>query len=247
MKIEFGKHIAIQYTLTGYEAPENPEEDIEMEEIEETHPDRPFQFIFGVGQLLPAFEKNIEGMEEGGKFDFTLSPSEAYGEYDDEKVIALPKSMFSDDKGNFLSKFVMEGGEVPLQNQNGDIIQATVQKITDKEVICDVNHPLAGMTLHFVGTIQEVRETTEEDKLAYMRQMTGHVEGGCGGCGGGSCDSCGEGGCGHGEGDCNCGHGEEGCCGHGEGKGNCGHGEGKGNCGHHGHGEGGCKNGHNKK
>lgn len=207
MKVEFGKHVAIQYTLTGYEAPENPEEDIELEDLEETRPDHPFEFIFGVGQLLPAFEKQIEGMEEGGKFDFTLSPADAYGEYDDEKVIALPKKMFCDASGKFQSQFVMEGGEVPLQNQNGDIIQATVQKITDKEVVCDVNHPLAGMTLHFVGQIQEVRETTEDDKLAYMRQMTGHAECGCGSCGG-DCGGCG------------------GCDGH-EGKGGC------GGCGHH--------------
>ena len=104
----------------------------------------------------------------------------------------------------------MEGGEVPLQNQNGDIIQATVQKITKDEVVCDVNHPLAGMTLHFVGKIQEVRDASEQDKLEYMRQMTGHFEGGCGGgCHGGGCGgncggdcggncggNCGEGGCG---------------------------------------------------
>ena len=213
MKIEHGKHIAIQYKLTGYEAPETQEEDIELEDTEETKPDHPFEFIYGVGQLLPAFEKNIEGMQEGDTFDFTLSPADAYGEYDDEKVIALPKKFFCDAQGNFLSKFVVEGGEVPLQNQNGDIIQATVEKITATEVICDVNHPLAGMTLHFVGSIQEVREATEQDKLAYMRQMTGQFESGCeGGCGGNCGGGCG-GNCG---GDCggNCGEGGCGGCGH---------------------------------
>lgn len=205
MKIETGKHVALQYTLTGYEAPENPEEDVELENIEETKPEHPFEFIFGMGQLLPKFEEQIEGLEEGMSFDFTLSPAEAYGEYQDELVIKLDKKMFCDEKGKFLSQFVMEGGEVPLQNQAGEIIQATVQKITDKEVICDVNHPLAGMTLHFVGKVQEVRDVTEADKLAYMRQMTGNVSTGCGGCHGGGChggdcggdcSGCGEGGCG---------------------------------------------------
>lgn len=196
MKIEQGKHVAIQYKLTGYEAPETQTDDIELEDIEETKPDHPFEFIYGVGQLLPAFEKQIDGMQEGDTFDFTLSPADAYGEYDDEKVVALPKKFFCDDKGNFLSKFVVEGGEVPLQNQNGDIIQATVQKITNTEVVCDVNHPLAGMTLHFVGSIQEVREASEQDKLEYMRQMTGQFETNCGhggGCHGGGCHG---GGCG---------------------------------------------------
>lgn len=203
MKIEHGKHVAVHYKLTGYEAVETPDEKPEIEDIEETKEGHPFEFIFGVGQLIPGFEKQIEGMEDGDTFDFTLAPAEAYGEYDDEKVIALPKKFFCDPQtGKFLSQFVMEGGEVPLQNQNGDIIQATVQKITKDEVVCDVNHPLAGMSLHFVGRIHEVREASEQDKIDYMRQMTGHVECGCGGgchgggCGGncGGCEGCGEGG-----------------------------------------------------
>ena len=172
MQIELGKFVGIQYHLTGFEAPENPETEPEIEEIEKTSPERPFTFIFCVGQLLQDFEKNIAGKEVGYKFDFYLSPAQAYGEVDPEKVIALPKKFFCDEKGKFLSQFVMEGGEVPLQNQNGDIIQATVEKITDTEVICDVNHPLAGMTLHFVGEVVEVRDTTEEDKKRYMQQMT---------------------------------------------------------------------------
>lgn len=209
MTIEFGKFVAIQYTLTGFE------KDQEVEDIEKTSPEKPFTFIFGVGQLLPAFEKNISGKKVGDKFDFFLTPSEAYGEYEDDKVLALPKHYFCDKNGKFLSQYVMEGGTVPLQNQAGDIIQATVNKITDNEVICDVNHPLAGMTLHFIGEIQEVREPNDEDKKAYMN-ATCNVESecGCGSCHGGDCNgNCG-GNCGgscdgehhHHEGGCGCGH-----------------------------------------
>lgn len=215
MIIEQGKHVAVHYKLTGYDATDSMDEKPEIEELEETKEGHPFEFIFGVGQLIQGFEKNIEGMQDGDTFDFTLAPADAYGEYDEEKVIALPKKYFCDPQtGKFLSQFIMEGGEVPLQNQNGDIIQATVQKITDTEVVCDVNHPLAGMTLHFVGRIQEVRDASEQDKIDYMRQMTGHVECGCGGggCHGGNCN-----------GDCgNCG-----------GEGHCGGGHCGGGCGHH--------------
>lgn len=213
MQIELGKFVAIQYTLTGFEAPENPESEPVIEDLEKTSEDHPFTFLFGVGQLLPEFEKQIAGKEAGYKFDFHLSPAQAYGEYQDDLVISLPKKYFCNQHGQFLSQFVMEGGEVPLQNEKGDIIQATVEKITDTEVVCDVNHPLAGMTLHFVGEIVEVRDATEEDKKRYMQQMTGQVSCNCGGgCGGGSCSgncgSCGDGNCGDG----GCGGG--GCSGH---------------------------------
>lgn len=210
MIIEHGKHVAVSYKLTGYEALENPEEKPEIEDIEETQEGHPFEFIFGVGQLIPGFERNIEGKEGGDSFDFTLAPAEAYGEYDEEKVVALPKHLFCHPKtGKFLDDMVKEGEQVPLQNQNGDIIQATVQKITDKEVVCDVNHPLAGMYLCFKGKVEEVREATEQDKIEYMRMMTGGCGGGnCGGGCGGNCD----GGCGGGCGESgNCGGG--GCCG----------------------------------
>ena len=92
---------------------------------------------------------------------------------------------------------VQEGAQVPLQSQNGDIVPATVQQITAKEVVCDINHPLAGMFLHFMGKVEEVREATEQDKIEYMRQMTGGCGGNCGGCGGG-CEGgdCGGGDCG---------------------------------------------------
>jgi FKBP-type peptidyl-prolyl cis-trans isomerase SlyD len=29
-------------------------------------------FVFGAGRLLPAFEANLEGLEEGAAFDFSL-------------------------------------------------------------------------------------------------------------------------------------------------------------------------------
>ncbi len=201
MIIEQGMHVSVSYKLTGYEAPDTPGDNPVIEEIEETRPGQPFEFIFGVGQLIPGFEKNIEGKQQGDSFDFTLSPSEAYGDYDEEKVIALPRHLFCDPKsGKFLADVVKEGAQVPLQSQNGDIVQSTIQQVTANEVVCDINHPLAGMFLRFAGKVEEVRQATEQDKIEYMRQMTGEC-GGCGGCGGNGCGGC-EGGKCEGEGKC---------------------------------------------
>ena len=61
----------------------------------------------------------------------------------------------------------------------------------------DLNHPLAGKTLNFKGTVVEKVEATPQEIQAMISHLAG--EGGCGGCGGGSCGSCGgcgEGGCG---------------------------------------------------
>lgn len=212
MKIEFGKHVSVSYKLTGWEAPENPEEEVEIEEIEETKEGKPFQFIFGVGQLIAGFEKNIEGMEEGGSFDFTLSPAEAYGEYKEEDVHHVSIPMKELKQGGFPMEFCKVGCELPLQNQNGEMMQSEIIEVKKDEVICkiDFNAPLAGMTLRFVGKIVEVREATEADKIEYMKQMTGEASCHCGGSCGGNCGDCGK----------ECGGHEGGCGGHG---GGCGH------------------------
>lgn len=213
MKVDFGKHISVSYKLTGWEAPENPEEEVEIEEIEETKEGKPFEFIFGVGQLIAGFEKNIEGMEEGGSFDFTLSPAEAYGEYKEEDVHHVSIPMKELKQGGFPMEFCKVGCELPLQNQNGEMMQSEIIEVKKDEVICkiDFNAPLAGMTLRFVGKILEVREATEADKIEYMKQMTGEASCHCGGGCGGNCGDCGK----------ECGGHEGGCGGHGGGCGHC--------------------------
>lgn len=46
----------------------------------EVKADKPMDFIFGTGYLLPKFEENILNKEVGDSFEFVLSPSEGYGE-----------------------------------------------------------------------------------------------------------------------------------------------------------------------
>lgn len=39
----------------------------------------PFDFILGSGQVIPGFDKGVQGMKVGGKRIITVPPSEAYG------------------------------------------------------------------------------------------------------------------------------------------------------------------------
>ena len=72
-----------------------------------------------------------------------------------------------------------------------------VSEIGDKKVTVDLNHPYAGLDLHFTGKVLENRPATAKE----IEQMAKFLSGeGCGGCSGGSCGDgcggCGEGGCG---------------------------------------------------
>lgn len=169
---------------------------------EETTAGQPFRFLSGFGMCLEDFENQVAPLSVGDTFDFQLPVDKAYGPYDERGVIELDKEMFTID-GKFDTENVAEGRIIQLQNAEGQRFPGLVVAITDKVKI-DLNHPLAGKELHFVGKVVEKEEASAQEIQAMIAHMTG--EGGCGGCGGGSCSGCGGGSCG--EGGC----GEGGCC-----------------------------------
>jgi FKBP-type peptidyl-prolyl cis-trans isomerase SlyD len=167
MKVEQNKVISLSYKLEA-----------NGDVIEVVTKEKPMQFMYGAGYLLPKFEEQISNKSTGDKFDFVLQASEAYGEIDEEAIVPLPKSAFEID-GVFDEQFIQTGKNLPMQDQDGNRMYGTVEKIDANTVTMNFNHPLAGNALHFVGEIVDVREATPED-------LSGHCGHGCG-CG---CDYC---------------------------------------------------------
>ena len=197
------RYIAVAYKLYTTE-------DGETEMIEEATADRPFHFISGFGMALAAFEKAVSDMNTGDTFDFVLTKDEAYGDYMEERVLDLDRSIFTIN-GHFDHENIYVDAIVPLQNADGNRFDGHVLEITDEYVKMDLNHELAGLDLHFTGSIVEAREATEDEIQTLINRMNGHGCG-CGDCGGG-CD-------GHGHHHDDCGGG---CDGHGHHHDGCGH------------------------
>lgn len=178
--------IGIDYKLYVIDADGNAELE------EETTKDEPFRYLSGFSMTLEKFEQETAGLNVGDTFDFTLTKDEAYGDYYDERVLMLSKEMFCIN-GKFDSQNIQIDALVPLQNEDGQRFLGHVLDITDTQVKMDLNHPLAGKTLNFKGTVVEKEEATPQEIQAMIAHLTG-AGGGCGGCSGGSCGSCG-GGC----------------------------------------------------
>ena len=167
---------------------------------EETQADRPFRFISGIGMTLEGFEGQLIELQPGANFDFTLKAEDAYGEYNDEHVVDLPKQIFEID-GKFDSKHIVPDTMVPLMTADGQRVNGIVVEIRDDVVVVDLNHPLAGCALNFMGKVVENRLATSEEISQAVKLLSGECGGGgsCGGSCGGGC----EGGCGDGcEGGC---------------------------------------------
>ncbi|MGN0233942.1 MAG: peptidylprolyl isomerase [Bacteroidaceae bacterium] len=164
--------------------------DSEPELVEEATSEAPFEFISGLGMTLDDFEKEISPLEQNAPFDFTLSVEQAYGEYDPQGRQEVPRSMFEID-GKLDSRYIYEGAVVPLQDGDGHRFNGLIALIQDDMVTVDLNHPLAGKTLRFVGKVEQTRLATDEEVKHTLMALSG--ESGCGGCG-----NCGDGGCGSG-------------------------------------------------
>ena len=170
------KYISVSYQL--YSIDDNGAKHLE----EQTQQGRPFQFISGFGFALDAFERQVSALEQGAKFDFTLTPAEAFGEYDAEGVHKLKRELFTIND-HFDHENIYAGAVITLMDAEEHRFMARVMKVEDDGVTIDTNHPLAGQTLQFTGVVLENRDATNEE-LQHMLNHMGHEGCGC------DCDDC---------------------------------------------------------
>ena len=190
MKIEQNKVVEFCYEL-----------EVEGKVVDQTTKERPLDYIHGTGSLLPKLEAAIEGMEPGDRFDVTLSPADGYGEVDPSRILDLPKSAF-EVNGEVREDLLVPGNTIPMLNSMGGVIPGVVLEVSEDSVKMDLNHQMAGKTLHFTGEVLTVREATEKELTEGLHGEYVHSCG-CGGGHGGDCGSGCEGGsCSD---DCGCG------------------------------------------
>ena len=189
MENQDNKSIAVAYQLyiSDNDLPEM---------VEEATEEQPFRFLSGLGITLDAFEDAVVALEAGEPFDITLTPDQAYGNYEDERVLDLDKEMFYVD-GRFDHEHIFKDAVVPLQNEDGNRFMGRVLDIADTHVRIDLNHPLAGKTLRFKGHVVESRKADNQEIQDFINQLSGNgCGGGCGNCGDGCGGGCEGGGCG---------------------------------------------------
>lgn len=156
-----GMRVTLSYTLR--------DEDGDI--VEEAPSDEPVSYIHGFGQVLPALERQAEGLFPGATRTFTLSPEEGYGEHDPDGLFQVPRSEFPDPHNIPLDEeFAAEGPD------GEETILRVVEWMDDDHVLVDSNHPLAGVTLSFELTIHAV-EPAPDDELEQAEQALLEREG----------------------------------------------------------------------
>ena len=176
MKIAPNTHVALTYQLM-----------VDGELVDQATVERPLEFIYDAGFLLPAFEEKLKDLEKGHTFEFKLDAANGYGEVMPEAVIELPKTAFMVD-GKIDDEMLQVGNTIPMMDNQGHQMIGMVTEVEPEFVMMDFNHPLAGKELHFSGKVEEVREVTDVDRAKYMGMgggggcSCGHDHGGCDDC-----------------------------------------------------------------
>ena len=156
MKITANKFVAVTYDL-------NVGEGEERELMEKAVAEAPLKFIFGTGAMLPAFEDALKGLEVGDKFDFSIAPADAYGEYVEDHVLDLPKNIF-EVEGKFDSEIIKEGNTVPMMDSNGNRLNGSVLEV--KELSTFTNRQQKKLQLYQHRQADVVADATTVEAIA---------------------------------------------------------------------------------
>ena len=104
-------------------------------------------FQAGGGQMIAGFDAAVVTMKVGETKTISIAPKDAYGEWDDTKLVTL-------DRANIPNAGEYKVG-MKVMAQNGQTF--TIYKVTDSQIVFDANHELAGKTLIFDITVKSVK------------------------------------------------------------------------------------------
>ena len=103
----------------------------------------PLEFALGSGQVIPGFDRAVDGMAVGESKSITIAAEDAYGERHDQLVQDVPKSALPDDMQPEV------GMQLQSESPDGQVIQLVITAVSDETITVDGNHPLAGHELKF--------------------------------------------------------------------------------------------------
>ena len=143
-KVAFNKRIDLHYSI------ENPSGMV----LESTFDKYPIKFKVGDGTIPQKLEITLYGLKEKDKQEIILDPKDAFGIRDEKKTIVISKNQFPDPKMIEVNNVI----EVDTKENNGklDTSFAIIKDVRDDDVLLDLNHPLADVTVKFTAEIVKI-------------------------------------------------------------------------------------------
>ena len=155
MTIAQHKVVSIHYKVSDSESDEV---------IDSSENAEPMTYLHGAQNIIPGLEQALEGKAVGDELEVVVEAADAYGERSDDRIQQVPMEAFQG------MEKVEPGMAVTAQTDQGQI-NLVITEVNGDMVTVDANHPLAGKSLKFEVSVEEVRDASEEE-MAH-----GHVHG----------------------------------------------------------------------
>ena len=159
MKVSKDKAVSMHYTLKNDAG----------EVIDSSEGKEPLDFLQGHGNIIPGLESALEGANKGDKIEISVEPEQGYGLKMQDAIQEIPRSALQG------IDEVTIGMQLQSQDQDGNAFVVTVIEQDKEKITVDANHPLAGETLHFSVSIEDVRDAeAEELSHGHVHSAGGH-------------------------------------------------------------------------
>ena len=110
----------------------------------------PLEFEVGSGLVIKGFDEAVLGMKIGEEKNITIKPEEAYGSYNPQLLRKISRAQIP------LKEEPKVGMTLILGTPDGQKFPVRIAEVTNEEITLDLNHPLAGKTLHFRIKLLEI-------------------------------------------------------------------------------------------
>lgn len=111
----------------------------------------PLEFEAGSGQVIKGFENAVIGMKKDEEKEVKLKPEDAYGQRNEELKQKIPKNRIN------IPGEIKPGMTLAVKAPDGQQFPVQVADVEEENIVIDMNHPLAGKTLHFKIKVVDVQ------------------------------------------------------------------------------------------
>jgi peptidylprolyl isomerase len=112
----------------------------------------PIEFTLGQDTVIPGFEQAVIGMEVGESKDVSIPPEDGFGEYSEDLVVNIEKSILPPDINPELGMQL----EVSSEDEEETPRVFTIAEMAEDSITLDGNHPLAGQEIAFKIELIEI-------------------------------------------------------------------------------------------
>jgi FKBP-type peptidyl-prolyl cis-trans isomerase SlyD len=136
LMVRNGVKVSMDYVLT-----------IDGELVDQSRAGDPLTFVQGRGEIISGLESEILDMMVGETKEVVVEPAQGYGLAIPEYILSVPRNRLPPNIPQQV------GAMIQVPAPNGQSVPARILEFTPDTVRLDLNHPLAGKTLHFKITI----------------------------------------------------------------------------------------------